>query len=184
MATWYVHLGFQWGSPFIGSVWDPNHASDKYRFLQYALAKDQAGDTAAWFNFQVGDSLNFFIWDLGPASSSSPMPSTLNMSFSYLDTAEVYTPGSLVQVSNTSDWSALGKNGNPYLQSTSFNGSPPSNCPWGRYSSGYSVKGGVRFDKPVQCKLSFYLEVDCGSNDPQIFISDPEVIVGSNGNPG
>ncbi|HEX4417452.1 MAG TPA: hypothetical protein VH165_06105 [Kofleriaceae bacterium] len=182
MAKWYVHLGFQWGSPLIGSVWNLGHESDEYRFLQYALSQDQAGHTPAWFNFQVGDVLYFFIWNLGQPSSP-PTPSTFNLGFSYLDSAATYDPSTFVNLPNPDAWSEQQTaNGSSYLQNKSFSDSAPSNCPWGSYGSSYTVTGAVQFQASVTGKLSFYLEVDSGS-DSQTFISDPEVIIGPNGNP-
>jgi hypothetical protein len=43
------------------------------------------------------------------------------------------------------------------------------------------VTGYVKFKHPVKCNLSFYLEAADNNGDPQYFISDPEVIVSSNG---
>lgn len=175
---WYIHLGFNWSSPIIGSVW--KNEPTEYRFLQYALAKHKDGTVPAWFKFDVNDSVYFYIWDLG--SSKSYSPSALNIGFSELSSATADAPDTYVDW-DTSQWStetqdkSKGNYGSTYLQATPSSGTSGVTCPWDSSSASYSVTAYVKFNKACQCKLSFYLDV----ND-RAFISDPEVIVGSKGN--
>jgi len=186
---WYAHLGFQWGSPYIGSIW--GNPSPDYRFLQYALAQDEEGKTPAWFTtFNQDDTLSFFVWNLPPCTPSTPTPTPtsiiLKLGFSSLDAAEAYNPTDVVLVETPKGSGRDGWKYEPtYLQwtSPSFESTPTppsSGCPWGDHYTGYSVPGRVKFMTPEQCKLSFCLKVYCGS-DSQTSISDPEIIIGSNG---
>jgi hypothetical protein len=187
-AKWWVHLGFQPDSAYIGQVWDnifgTSIASKTYHFLQYALAKNSSGQDPAWFNFQTGDQLYFFIWNLG--SSSSWSPRVLSMCCSDINSAVPYDSSTylkMIQNSNdhgTPKWSFMSSK---YVSTQGFE--PPymsSKCPWGPATTPCQMTaGGVEFQESVTCKLSFFLVTEDTSQNTQAFISDPEVIVGSKG---
>ena len=180
MANYTLHLGFNWNSPLIGSIWGDKTISEEYRFLQYALA--DAGGNPAWFQFQIGDVLSVKIWDL--TSSPSTKDLMLSMSFAALEAGEpsTYAPSTLV----TSDAAeSLQSDGGPwYLLFTSVSGAvngTGSDGPWGESRFVYAA-GPLTFSASSSYKLSFSLKaVSPGNGDARVFISDPEVIVGSRG---
>lgn len=185
MSTYTLHLGYDWNSPLIGSIWTGQPLN--MRFLQYALSTSSGAP--AWFRFQPNEPLNVMIWDL--SSTSAPMPSTwsLRMALSPLDagssTTVTYNPSSYMTYP---DFASVQPDGaNWYLQflnnfTPDMEPSSPQG-PWGGSNRGHSKTfKPVSFTKSLNCKLSFWLSVTApNASAPEIFISDPEVIVGSTG---
>lgn len=180
MANYTLHLGFNWNSPLIGSIWGDGALSDEYRFLQYALAND--ADKPAWFQFKIGDVLSVMIWDL--TSSPSVKDLMLSMSFAALEAGETstYDPGTLVTSSAAE--SLQSDDGHWYLRFTSVDGAVTTSGttgPWGDSRFVYTA-GPLTFSANSNYKLAFSLRVVNPNNgNARVFISDPEVIVGSRG---
>ena len=184
MANYTLHLGFNWSSPTIGSIWSSGAALEDYRFLQYALAGSSG--LPAWFQFQVNDVLNIEIWDLSSAPGKSEAVPGLNMSFAPLDagTTGTYDPSTLMDLQGNASVATQLVNGQSqaYLSFNNVVSASGTNSPWGPCRGHYST-GSVAFKSEASYKLSFYLRVALsgGSSGPRSFLSDPEVIVGSRG---
>lgn len=185
MANYTIHLGFNWNSPTIGSIWSSE--STDYRFLQYALAG--ANGSPAWFQFSVDDTFSVVIWDL---SSLSPIPDawSLSMSLAALDagTPQTYVPSDLLGLSPDASEGSKSVNGQPEnyfsFESISFSYGPDNRSPWGTCRGQSSSLGPVSFSAVASFKLSYSLQVTAdneGTRETRVFISDPEVIVGSRG---
>jgi hypothetical protein len=182
MASYTLHLGFNWNSPIIGSTWGDGSTSGEYRFLQYALARQDGAP--AWFQFVKNDVLSVTIWDLSSAPSLKDL--ALSMSFSALEAGEVstYAPGTLVTSGDARSLTA--GNGDPYLSFDSVTGvvgAGGSGGPWGASSFVYAA-GSFTFAADASYKLSFLLRAAQARSDgspARLFVSDPEVIVGSRG---
>ncbi len=185
MANYTLHLGYNWNSPTIGAIWTTE--SSTFRFLQYALAN--ASGAPAWFQFQPGDDLYVQAWDL---SSTAPIPSAwgLDMSLSPLDAGPTatYDPSTYLSFSSstaTVQSKTVGGRTDSYLQFSSFGfqyGSYTS--PWGRCRGQSSSLGPLSFQSPLSFKLSFSLSATAsngGDRITEVYLSDPEVIVGSEG---
>lgn len=183
MASYRLHLGFDWNSPIIGSIWG-TPGSTSYRFLQYAL--EEVSDPA-WFQFQVNDTLSIVMWDL----SSAPIEGTpaLDLAFSPLDAgdaAPTLVPSTLVDYASGIATSTTTHEGNNYLAFTAINTtttSSPTKGPWSESRVTYNA-GPLTFNTKdyTTYKLSFRLAFTASqSRETKIFISDPEVIVGSRG---
>jgi hypothetical protein len=178
MANYTLHLGFDWNSPLIGSIWKPDALTESYRFLQYALADNKGAP--AWFQFYQGDTFSVIVWDL----SSSPVSVnlTLEMAISETDAAETYNPTEYLTLTNVA---SVQKSGQYYLSFPNPSGPQSSTLqgPWGTSTAWYSDAGLVTFKaNNFTCKLSFRLSASpkSGGSD-QVYLSDPEVIVGSAG---
>lgn len=179
MSAFTLHLGFNWNSPLIGSIWDTSPS--QYRFLQYALAE---GSVPAWFQFEADDVVAVVIWDL--SSGDGAMTVGLSMSFGPLvvpaSTTKVasYNPTGLVSGSTTSVEHY--SNDQPYLAFNSISQSKRSDCPWGAASASYDA-GTITMSGDRRYKLSFLVRAvpSGGSGQSQSYLSDPEVIVGSGG---
>lgn len=181
MANYTLHLGFDWNSPLIGSIWKPGVLTESYRFLQYALADNKA--SPAWFQFCQGDTFSVIVWDL--SSSPVPMTLTLDMAISETDAAETLNPTEYLTLTNVN---ALqnSKDAQYYLSFPNPSGPQSSSLqgPWGTSTAWYSDAGLVTFKaNNFTCKLSFRLTAAprSGGSPAQVYISDPEVIVGSTG---
>jgi hypothetical protein len=184
MALYTLHLGFNWNSPLIGSIWGTGNVPEPYRFLQYALAAGD-GETPSWFQFDENDQLSVTVWDLSP--SPVPMALDLAMSLSYCDAPQTYNPSDYWDVGQSVTHSP--ENGQYYFTYTNISGGPTSTLsksPWGDCYAKYTATvptqtGFVTFTNNVRCKLSFRLKaVASGTgNALQVYLSDPEVIVGS-----
>jgi hypothetical protein len=182
MANYTLHLGFNWNSPLIGSIWSREGVNESYRFLQYALASDQG--SPAWFQFSTGDTLSVVVWD----TSTSPVAMGLDlaMGLSYLTASETYNPSLYLSLGGAATAQQASYNQQYYLEFSSLSGGPqktPSTSPWGSCSSWYQPGGPVTFTGAINCKLSFRLIAAPvgGASPAQVYISDPEVIVGSTG---
>jgi hypothetical protein len=190
MAQYILHLGYDWSSRLIGSLWTT--ASSSYRPLQYALAGSD-GETPAWFEFQQGDALNVQLWDLSSPQTVVPSEWQLNMSLASLsagsagseDPSTYLSFGSSVSVQSK----VVGALTNPYLDLGDINFSFGSyKSPWGTCrGQSTGVLGPLTFTQETSFELSFYLAVTAMTRDSdritQVFVSDPEVIVGASGNP-
>jgi hypothetical protein len=186
MANYTLHLGYNWNSPTIGSIWTTE--SGTFRFLQYALA--DGNGAPAWFQFQPDDELYVQAWDL---SSTAPVPSawSLDMSLSPLDAGPTatYDPAtylSFTSATATVQSQTVGVMTESYLQFSSFDfhyGSYTS--PWGPCrGQSSSPLGPLTFLRASSFKLSFSLSATAshdGDRTTEVFLSDPEVIVGSDG---
>ncbi|HWO26777.1 MAG TPA: hypothetical protein VNO30_48945 [Kofleriaceae bacterium] len=209
MADYTIHLGYNLQSPTIGAVWAEADAplgsalADKgYQFLQYALGSGQGVGTdgtapPAWFtSFQDGDNLYVQLWDLSTAANAIPSSWTPKLSLSALAAATTYDPSVyLTYSSSTAVRSSERVNDvqNDYLEllSISFEWKPSSGFlgPWGLCRGQSQLMGPLTWrlpdgTTPLQCKLSFYLETVISNNGdriPDVFLGDPEVIVGSMG---
>jgi len=181
MALYTLHLGFNWNSPPIGSIWGTPMPGTC--FLQYALTDDTGASHL--FKFAETDELAVIVWDL--SSSPVQMSLQLSMSLSYLEASETYDPSSYLDVGG--DKAVGEKNAQYYFTFASVTGGPQgtsSTSPWGPCTSWYSARvltktGNVTFASPITCKLSFRLNgsPSGGGSEPLVFLSDPEVIVGS-----
>ncbi len=182
MASYTLHLGFDWNSPIIGSIWGTSGGTT-YRFLQYAL---EGGSDPAWFQFQLDDTLSIVIWDL----TTTPVPGTpaLDLAFSPLDltgdAASTLVPSTLVDCATAAN--AVTGHGNNYLTFTSINTvttAESAKGPWSDSRTTYTA-GPLTFTTKdyTTYKLSFRLGFTArNGGGTKIFISDPEVIVGSRG---
>jgi hypothetical protein len=183
MANYTLHLGFDWNSPTIGSIWTGT-TNETYRFLQYAVA--DGNELPAWFQFQPDDVLNTVIWDLS-TSVTAQMNVELSMSFGPLDagTIQTYDPSSLVSFQGsvaTTSHKTVNSLSESYLSFTNIvAASGKDSPPWGPCQGSYSV-GSISFNAIASYKLSFYLKASPGGLiTPRPYVSDPEVIVGSRG---
>ncbi len=184
MALYTLNLAFNWNSPLIGSIWGNGNVPEPYRFLQYALAASD-GETPAWFQFDETDQLSVTVWDQSP--SPVQMALDLAMSLSYLDAPQTYDPSDYWEVGESVTKSP--ENGQYYFTFTNITGGPtskPSNSPWGPCRSKYAARvptptGFVTFTNKLRCKLSFRLKAAASGTGSaqQVYLSDPEVIVGS-----
>lgn len=185
MANFTLHLGFNWNSQLIGSIWGSASPSGEYRFLQYALAAPDG--RAAWFQFAKGDVLSVMIWDLSSAPALREL--ALSMSFSALEVGPVttYAPSELVTSGDAESLTAA--DGNGYLSFNSITsavsgGGGGSQGPWGPSAFVYAA-GSFTFAADASYKLSYLLRAanarSGGSEPARVFVSDPEVIVGSRG---
>ena len=184
MADFTLHLGYNWNGPTIGSIWTTE--SSTLRFLQYALA--DADGAPAWFQFQAGDNLYVRIWDL---SSEAPIPSawSLKLSLSPLDAGppETYDPSTYLSFSSslaTVQSATVGGSTSSYLQlsNVSFHYGSYTG-PWGACRGQSSILlGPLSFTSPLSLKLSFSLSATVSNNGDlltEVFVSDPETIIGS-----
>ena len=193
MANTTLHLGLDWHGSLIGTFWGSYRASADSCFLQYALA--DASGAPAWFRFTTGDVMSVVLWDLTknppPADPGNPkVPWSLLLSvglgFEPLDGASASTlnPSTLVSASN-GQVATQAQQGQLYLQlsaSTMTTVPPGVSCPWGDAIGHYSA-GTITFTTAASFKLSYYVSAapPGGYYAPQIYLSDPEVIVGSRG---
>jgi hypothetical protein len=191
MASYYLHLGFNWDSPTIGSVWNmiSSPENTEYRFLQYGVS--DLTDLPTWFQFHEDDTLEVRIWDLTPRSSQAPhvLYCDLNMSLGALEVggAKTYDPSSLltmdgdvvVQTKSVNDAENYYADfPRVYMSYDSAFESPP----WGSCRGKGSSRGKLTFKAVSRFKLSLYLKgVIQNADDGRVFLSDPEVIVGSRG---
>lgn len=184
MAVYTVHLGFNWNSPLIGSFWNSEGASTE-RFLQYAISTSSGAP--AWFRFAAGDSLSFEVWDLSSAQLQPGGPAFgMGVSFSPLEgSASTIAPTDVVSaaqsVATTTSRVIDGQKqyGLQFASVVSVSGGGAGGCPWGT-SVGHYRAGSIELTAQQSYKLSFYLKVSY-SGENRVFISDPEVIVGSRG---
>lgn len=184
MATNYtLHLGFNWNSPTVGALWGGTDTG--YRFLQYALADDNTH--SQFFTFNENDTFSVVIWNLSSEALPSDSVGQLNISLSSLVApAQTYKPTDYLDLPDSAHQSNLGAN--YYFQfPTIFFGNPVAGCPWGtaqQVSTGQL--GPMKFSiDNARFKLSFKLTISCTVNsntETHVYISDPEVIVGSMGN--
>jgi hypothetical protein len=209
MADYTIHLGYNLESPTIGAVWADSTAAlgsalaDKgYRFLQYALGLGRGVGTdgtatPAWFtSFQDGDNLYFQIWDLSATPSAIPSGWSPRLSLSALAAATTYDPASYLTYSSSVavQSSEIVNDVQSYylgLTSVSLAWSRDSGFqgPWGPCRGQSQLIGPLTFQLPggttqLQCKLSFYLQTTIsngGDRIDDVFLGDPEVIVGSTG---
>ena len=75
--TYYIHLGYDFYSYVMGTVWGNGANQTGNRWLQYCLTAGSSGSspwTPALFQFSTGDLLYFKIWDL----SQYPTGTVLN----------------------------------------------------------------------------------------------------------
>ncbi len=184
MASYKLHLGFDWNSPIIGSIWG-SPGTTSYRFLQYAL---EGASDPAWFQFQVNDTVSIVMWDL----TSEPVAGTpaLDLAFSPLDAVggapTTLAPSTLVDYGVGIATSASTDQGNNYLAFTSINtvtASQPAQGPWSESRTTYNA-GPLAFNTKeyTTYKVSFRLAFTARqTGETKVFISDPEVIVGSRG---
>lgn len=202
MANYYVHLGFDWHSYKIGTVWG-TAASNNY-FLQYALTKNkQAPWEPALFRFQPGDELRFRFWDLSdPPSSAEAVQLKAWVGLNTLS-GEIYNgpENPVVDVSGVDDnftWD----------QFTNHETSAPRPCvrvmggshndnpiyynltkdlvesPWRPARACKDYLGPMRIKNPGSAafpfKMSFFVDVRYGDQEERrVFIADPETIIGS-----
>jgi hypothetical protein len=180
MANYTLHLGFNWNSPTVGALWGGTDTD--YRFLQYALA--DTGSHAHYFTFDQNDTFSAVIWNL----SAEPLPSStryqLAISLSSLVApAQTYRPTNYLTLPSSATQSSL--SGKDYFQFTSisFADGPVEGSPWGTAQQrSTSDLGPMTFTiANARFKLSFKLTVTW-ADDTRVYISDPEVIVGSMGN--
>ena len=188
MSNYTLHLGFNWGCPQIGSIWGKQ--TTNHRFLQYALA-----DTSAkpwWFQFECQDTLSVVLWDL--SASTAPNPSRLvfdvRMSFGPLGATGTQPmtllPSTIVSFANVAieTWPDVNQTDGMQscLQFSSISTGTHSTCPWGNSRAHYNVSSPITFTAASSYKLSFYVQAtDADTGEAQTFLSDPEVIVGSQG---
>jgi hypothetical protein len=202
MAQYTLHLGYNWNSPRIGSIWTPQSLNN--RFLQYALsqATDTGTDEPAWFNnIQSADVFSIQLWDL--SSSPAPIPSAWvlklglsNVSAVQAGTAATYDPSTYMAYPDTASVQplSLGSMTSHYLEISSFDlsysRSDSYSGPWGPCRGRSGLYSPLSFTPPegtllpFNFELSFALEVTVtsdGDRVTQVFLSDPEVIVGSMG---
>ena len=184
MASYTLHLGLDWNGAPIGTFWasGDDHAGT-YRFLQYALAS--ATGAPAWFHFTAGDTSSVELWDLTPAPPRDwALALSVALSFSALEatSAQTLDPRTLVSFAGVAAVSNDDAPSQLFLQLSSVNSAPGGSCPWGA-SAGHYAAGAVTFTSAATYKVSFCVRAapQGGAEPPRIFVSDPEVIVGSRG---
>lgn len=188
MATYTLHLGFDLASQPIGTFWGGTASSTQY-FLQYALAGSSG--QPAWFHFNAGDNLEVLLWDLSPTPTA--MSVTCDLGFAPLEgSQQALSPSTLITFPSGLA-SVSSKDSQPYLRYTSIGtpASPPSQaCPWSGNavpyaplsSSASNPSTAITFSAATSYKLSFYVRAaPFGGAAAKVFLSDPEVIVGSRG---
>ena len=178
MADYTLHLGYNLDSPTIGSVWMDQ--SSEHRFLQYALAASK--DEPAWFQFQQDDRLFIRLWDLSSWSDATPSAWLLKLGLSSLAApATTYNPSSYMTYPRIA---SVQGSPNSYLQIGTWDvtyttSTDPYQSPWGSCRGRSAPFEPLQFTTAqLQCKLSFWLQASI-SGAPSVFLSDPEVIVGS-----
>jgi hypothetical protein len=188
MSNFTLHLGFNWNSPEIGSFWGTSaiNAALNNRFLQYALADERGAP--AWFQFAAGDGLAVELWDL---SSPTTTPAgevvlALAMGFAPLEAGpqQAYDPMTLVDPQGAAVPATLAVDGRrePYLDFSAISSAAGKSGPWGA-CRGHYVAGAIALRSAADYKLSFSLRAALSGSGltPRLFVSDPEVIVGSRG---
>ena len=182
MANYTLHLGYRWDGPLIGALW--SKSSTDYRYLNYALASSTGAP--AWFQFALQDNLYVQLWDL--SSTSSPIPSAwiLSMSLGSLTASTTYLPSSYLNLNGAAlQDPAPPPNGGSgsYFQLNDVGVSYGRvTGPWGSCRGSSQPIGPVSFIADLSCELSFCLQVTVNlDGDPttQVYVSDPETIVGS-----
>lgn len=196
MANYYVHLGFDWNSYKIGTVWGAA-TSDDY-FLQYALTKnDQAPWEPALFRFRPGDDLSFRFWDLThPAVNVDTVQLSAKVGFNSLRGA-IYdrTNNPIVHVSGVDyfDWGEFTNNRTsapkPCVQVFGGPGFDipykliEAESPWGPARTCDFYRGPMGILNPGSAlfpfKMSFFVGVSYDGQERRVFIADPETIIGS-----
>jgi hypothetical protein len=181
MAVYTVHLGFNWNSPLIGSFWNSEGAATE-RFLQYAISTSSGAP--AWFQFAAGDSLSFEIWDLSSVQQQPGGPAFgMGVSFSPLEgSSSTIQPSDVVSAAQsvaTTTSRVIDDRKQYGLQFASVVSSAGGSCPWGT-SVGHYRAGSIELTAQRSYKMSFYLKISYAGEN-RVFISDPEVIVGSRG---
>ena len=191
MANYILYLGFDWNSPPIGSIW-ATEGTD-YRFLQYALA-DAAG-APAWFRFAQGDTFTVVVCDLSAPAASPALEIGLSMSISALETvasgSQTYEPSTRLTLPPSVRASSTNVDGRTEYYFTfpavELAYGPGNTCPpWGPCrGTSTNTLGPVTFSQDnTSFKLSYRLEATRnldGARESRVFVSDPEVIVGSRG---
>lgn len=148
MTAYYIHLGYDFKSYTIGSVWKGSSTNTNY-WLQYCLATNQTINQtgAAWnpalFQFLNNDTIYFKIWDLtdysNPDDISIAVDASGNSGIGLCQTTgTVYTnTNSPIDISKASGlaWNQDSKvNNNWYIKFNSFSMSAASQqqSPWGQ----------------------------------------------------
>jgi hypothetical protein len=182
MATYTLHLGFNWNSPLIGSFWAEPISR---RFLQYALA--DGGKAPAWFRFAEGDVIAVEIWDLTEGIlGTGDMALAPSLAFTPLDegTTTAYSPDALVSAWGNAEQATYLVNGKaqPYLSLSEVSSIAGTSSPWGPARGHYGA-GAFTVTAQLAYKMSFFLRVALAgtSGPPRDYVSDPEVIVGPRG---
>jgi hypothetical protein len=114
------------------------------------------------------------------------------MSLGPLDagSTQTYDPSTYLSLNGNASVESYdgGTSSNSYLQlsSVAFSYDPgtPYTSPWGPCRGRSTLEGPLTFISASSFKLSFYLSATAvinGDRDSHVFISDPEVIVGSRG---
>ncbi|ACY14588.1 hypothetical protein [Haliangium ochraceum] len=182
MSTYILHLGFRWDSSPIGAVLTTGNLGD-YRPLQFALGSDSG--TPAWFRFQNTDSLSVTVWDLSSeAASTGGARADVALGFASLSGAngpQALSPVDLVTAGSSWTLKPDAQSHTQLLCSTA----QPSNlaldtCPWAGARASYDA-GVMRLVEVASFEMSFLLEVTRRDGASQVFVADPEVIVGAGG---
>ena len=188
MTNYYVHLGFDWSSYLVGSVWGSSPGTN--RWLEYAVTTSATGPEwgASLCQFQPNDTLSFRIWCLSILSKYT-VSGYVGMNALALDPGTGIVPkytsdSGLVSLSGSSSlvWSQGGES----LDLTANMAAGPDPSPWGR-SAGYNTNaiGPLTFLnpnkdslEPFYFKMNFKLSVTANTTTRE-FISDPETRIGS-----
>lgn len=185
MADYTLHLGFRWDGPPIGAILGAGPALPQdARFLQLALA--DAGGAPAWFRFQPQDTVHVKIWDLSSASAPDPdhLALGLSMSFGPLDGSSPYTtlaPSTLVAHDGDTSTQYTEGTGKPD-QVLVFDDITPASgdgCPWDGARKCHDA-GQITLTADASYEVGFIVTAGY-QGDRQVFVADPEVIVGSGG---
>lgn len=133
MATYCVHLGFDWKSYLIGTPWRSDGLPSSY-WLQYALTSSSDYTVARLWKFIPSDTFNIVIWDLTAwASGETPYTGENTISIqggvgaNSLDGKAIYgpapdgqppgTPPNVLKASYQCGWANYGGDATkPYIQ--------------------------------------------------------------------
>jgi hypothetical protein len=187
MADYTLHLGFRWEGPPIGSILGAGPALPQdARFLQYALAN--ASGAAAWFQFQPQDTVHVKIWDMSSTSAPGPAGLALGLSMSFgpldgggdeystLDPLTLVAGDGHVTTKSVDDGD---KASTVFVFDTIVPSSNAGDCPWGSARACFAA-GEVTMTAAASYEIGFIVTASY-QGTRQVFVADPEVIVGSGG---
>ena len=193
MADYLVHLGYDWNSYTLGSVWRAATSTDYW--LEYALTQIVSTPSIpALFQFSAGDQLFFRIWDLTQyPANTSPCPfsvsggiglNTLGAGAVIYDSATA--PVDVSTSNNTLAWSIINNN-QPFIAFSTISMAPnPSSSPWAPCMFASDNTLGpltITATDNIDFKMNFQLQVTFSpvGADPiiKVFFADPETRIGS-----
>lgn len=181
MADYTLHLGFDWNSPRIGTLF--GESSSQARFLHFELQSSD-GQAASFTEFMVDDNLYIQVHCMSGAESEMKLE-LVTIAFGPLDvdgseSFTTITPGQIVLGGTPAE-----VDGQAVLQ-LSAEPAPLTTSPWGTPQKSWVTRPPfVTFlgsaSSLGRFEMGFWINVQSQGSVSRIFTGDPEVIVGSGG---